>query len=169
MKHTRAIVTSFFLLCSGLLTSCGDGAVKIEALYSAGSASEITVVPKTDIQATVWVFALASSKSQESAASYHTDFKSDITVSMIGVEKGLVGKTVTNVLFVDAHNLKVTLTGDCSAEAAKYKQGQGFLVFSPASYTSSEASYKDASLYCRFNTGDNLDIVTRDYTNQETI
>lgn len=169
MKRAGVLAVSFFILCSSLLTSCGDEAAKIEALNSADVASKITVVPKSDIEAAVLVFVIPYSKDQDAAATYHADFKSDIAASMISIEKGLVGKAVKSVLFIDTHNVKVTLTGDCSAEAAKYKQGQGFLVFSPASATSSDSSYENASLYCRFNTGDNLDVVTRDYNNQESI
>jgi hypothetical protein len=169
MKKSLMVATSFGLLFVSTLVSCAGDEIKAEEAFSAPEMSYITVVPTGSAEVIVPVYILEYAASEDTKAIFHADFKSSIDIKNVGVTKGLVGKTVTAVNFVDAHHITVTLKGDCATEAAKYKQGQGFITFSPETYTTTVSRLDGAILYCRFNTGDSLTVVARDYTNQETL
>ena len=151
----KKVKYSLFLLPLLALSSCSEDKMS-EILYSSNEVDCITQVSKScDTSEYVDIIERSNQAfKSEDNYEYKMEFNENISVDMISCYKGLEGKNIDYVRYIDSHHVAVGLSGTVLDETATF----GFIKFSEESFTPLKESLKGDDLLCKVRIGDNYQI-----------
>lgn len=137
------------------LSSCARDKLS-EILFSSNEIDSITQVSKSCEESEYIDIIERSNQAFKSDDDYEykIEFNENITVDMIICYKGLEGKTIDYVRYIDSHHLAVGLSGTVLDKTATF----GFLRFASESFTPIKESLKGFDLLCKLRIGDEYQI-----------